>query len=295
MMHLLLAVSEKSPWKGLFGAFHPGIVHFPIALLALAAALELIQILRKRREPSPATTILTYFAAASAVPAALFGFILADYGGAEGRLIDLHQWFGVGATVVSLAAAAAAFKAKSSPGALTALRIGLILGAFLVGTTGYLGGELVFGEGHVLKHVREILGMVPPKAEPHTIPTSEIRKEPLLKPETTTVADKVDFAKDIAPVIKDMCFKCHGGEKVKGKFNLGTKKTAFDQAESGKAILPGKATLSKFYTSMTLAKDDDELMPPIKEKARPTPEQIEKVKKWIEQGADWPDAFEFKK
>jgi hypothetical protein len=47
--------------------------------------------------------------------------------------------------------------------------------------------------------------------------------------------------------------------------------------------------------SLTLEKDNDDLMPPVKEKARPTKEQIERVKKWIEEGAEWPDGFEFKK
>jgi hypothetical protein len=107
-------------------------------------------------------------------------------------------------------------------------------------------------------------------------------------------ADKVDFAKDIAPMIQAACFKCHGGEKVKGKFKLNTKKDAFEGGESGKAILPGKPTISKFYTSL-IDPDEDILMPPPKEKVRPSKDQIEKVRKWIEQGADWPDGFEFKK
>ena len=91
-----------------------------------------------------------------------------------------------------------------------------------------------------------------------------------------------------------MCFKCHGGEKVKGKFKLNTKALAMEGGESGKAINPGKPTLSKFYTSL-IDPDEDILMPPPKEKARPSKEQIERVKKWIEEGADWPEGFEFKK
>jgi uncharacterized membrane protein len=282
MQPLLLALVEKSATKGFLGALHPGIVHFPIALLAVGALLEILQILRKKTGPAGGTQALAWLAAAAAVPATLFGFMLADYEGCEGKLIDLHQWLGVSSTVVALVAAGAAFKAGSSLGALRLLRIALVLGSGLVMATGYIGGELVFGEGHLFKFFSA-------NAAPKT-PEAPDKKEPLLIP----VSAKVDFAKEIAPIIKDMCFRCHGGEKVKGKFKLNTKALAMEGGESGKAILPGKPTLSKFYTSL-MDKDEDVLMPPPKEKVRPSKEQIEKVRLWIEQGADWPDGVEFKK
>src|SRR6185295_6197502 len=166
--------------------------------------------------------------------------------GAEGRLIDLHQWLGVSSTIVALAAAACAFKATRCGGALAGLRIALIVGSGLVLATGYVGGELVFGENHLVKCFDERKPLQTPQA-----PT----------PAPTSAGAKVDFVKEIAPIIKDTCFKCHGGEKVKGKFNLTSKKTAFAEAESGKAILPGKPTLSKFYTSMAADKEADDLMP----------------------------------
>jgi uncharacterized membrane protein len=285
MQPLLLMAAGKSALKGFLGALHPGIVHFPIALLAVGALLEILQILRRKQGPAGGTQALAWLAAAAAVPASLFGFMLADYEGNSDKTTELHQWLGVASTVVALIAAAAAVKASGSTGMLRVMRIALVLGSGLVLATGYIGGELVFGEGHLFKFFSA-------KAEskaPET-PAGD-KKDPLLTP----VSANVDFAKDIAPIIKDMCFKCHGGEKVKGKFNLSSKKTAFEQAESGKAILPRKPELSKFYKSMTLDKADDDLMPPIKEKARPTKEQIEKVRLWIEQGADWPDGVEFKK
>lgn len=289
MMHLLAAAAEKSAAKGFLGALHPGVVHFPIALLGVAAFLEFLQILRRKAEPAPGTTSLAWLAAASAVPASLFGFMLADYEGCEGSLISLHQWTGLASTVVAIVAALCAARAKSSPGAVKGLRLALIIGATLVLAAGYLGGELVFGEGHLLKFFQARVEATPPSD------VGTAGGQAPQKPPTPGTPDKVDFVREIAPIIKDDCFKCHGGEKVKGKFNLGSKKTAFDQAESGKAILPGKPDLSKFYKSMTLGKEDEDLMPPVKEKARPSKEQIERVRKWIEQGADWPDGFEFKK
>ena len=263
MMHLMMA-TEKSALKGLLGAFHPGIVHFPIALLAVGALAEIVQILRKRREPWAGTPLLAYLAAAAAVPASIFGFMLADYGGNEGDMIDLHKWLGIASTVAALAAAGSAIKAKTCFPSLVALRLSLILGAALVGATGYMGGEIVFEKDHILKHIRVLFGIAPKKPDEKVVPP----------PPPTQASDKVDFVRDIAPLIQNACFRCHGGEKVKGKFKLNTKMTAFEGGESGKAINPGKPSLSKLYTSL-IDPDEDVLMPPPKEKVRPSREQIE--------------------
>jgi uncharacterized membrane protein len=306
MTHLAIALAAdgKSPWTWLFGALHPGTVHFPIALLVVAAFLEALQILRKKPEAAPGTPVLAYLAAASAVPAAFFGFQLAAHGGNEGDLINLHKWFGIGSTVVALIAAIGAWKSKSSRAWLRTMRAGLLAAAGLVLVTGYLGGEMTGGEGHILKPLYTILGMSPAHAEDQkganvSDTTPPDKKDPPLlpskDPKDPPAAGKVDFAKEIAPIIRDMCFRCHGGEKVKGKFKLNTKALAMAGGDSGKEILPGKGSLSKFYTSMALPLDDDDVMPPKKEKPRPSKEQIDRVLKWIDQGAEWPDGYEFKK
>jgi len=286
MMHLLIAAADKSPMTGFFGKLHPGVVHFPIALLAVAALFEIVQILRKRLEPAGGTLPLVGLAALSAVAASLFGWALEVYEGVEGDTFTLHKWVGIGATAVAVVAALLAFKARTSRGALSGMRLMLVLGSALVLGTGYLGGELVFGKNHIFS-VFNIKAPPPPPPPPKAEEISA--SKPLLTP-----SPKVSFEKEIAPVIKDMCFKCHGGEKVKGKFKMNTKALAFEGGESGKAILPGKSSISKFYTSL-VDPDEDIVMPPPKEKARPSKEQIERVKLWIEQGAEWPDGFEFKK
>lgn len=280
-----VADAGKSPWLGVFGNLHPAVVHFPIALLSVAALFEAVQVLKKRPEPMPGTRPLTALAAVSAVFASLFGWFLEEYSGTEGKTFDLHKWIGLAATGVAVAAALLSIKATCCKGSLIALRLALFAGAAMVGATGYLGGELVFGENHILHPLSK-----KPDAKPPDNGTPTSNPPPLLTP-----SGKVHFEKEIAPIVRDMCFKCHGGEKVKGKFKLNTKEDAFGQAASGKAIIPMKPTISKFYTSLIADPESDEYMPPPKEKARPSKEQIELVKKWIEQGADWPDGYEFKK
>jgi len=294
MMNLLIAsAAEKSALKWFLGALHPGIVHFPIGLLSAAAFFELIQILRKKAETHPATIPLIALSALTSIPAVLFGFMLADHGGNEGGTVELHKWLGIAAGGAAFVAVACAAKSKSSRGVLTILRLATLLGAALVMGAGYFGGEMTMNEGHILRPLKALLGIAEPKTEDAKKPPTVDVKQPDTKEPLQTPA-KISFEKEIAPVIKDMCFKCHGGEKVKGKFKLNTKALAMEGGESGKAILPGKPEISKFYTSLVDG-DEDVVMPPPKEKARPTKEQIEKVKLWILQGADWPDGVEFKK
>ena len=75
---------------------------------------------------------------------------------------------------------------------------------------------------------------------------------------------KVDFNRDIRPILSDHCYACHGPDenKRKGGLRLDRQAEAFKTLKSGnRAIVPGdleKSTLVKRLTSH----DPDELMPP---------------------------------
>ena len=73
--------------------------------------------------------------------------------------------------------------------------------------------------------------------------------------------DKVDFTKEIMPVLRDNCLKCHGPEKQKSKYRMDTKAEAFKGGKSGKvAVTPGKADESELIHRLLLPKDNDELL-----------------------------------
>src|SRR5438309_7748272 len=98
---------------------------------------------------------------------------------------------------------------------------------------------------------------------------------------------KVDFVRDIQPIFKASCLKCHGPEKRKGQFRLDSKSLAMKGGVAGKAILPGKGAESPLVR-MLLLTDPDERMP---RKADPLAKaQIDLLRAWIDQGAVWPDA-----
>jgi hypothetical protein len=101
--------------------------------------------------------------------------------------------------------------------------------------------------------------------------------------------DKVDFAKSIQPVFEKRCIECHGPKKVKAELRLDTKEAALKGGESGQTIVVGKAGESALFKRVSLPEGHDDIMPP---KGDPlTKEEIELLKKWIDEGANWPDGL----
>ncbi|MEI6232327.1 MAG: PSD1 and planctomycete cytochrome C domain-containing protein [Planctomycetota bacterium] len=106
--------------------------------------------------------------------------------------------------------------------------------------------------------------------------------------------NKIDFNRDIRPILSDTCFTCHGPDeaKRKSKLRLDERDSALKPAKSGaKAIVPGKSVESELLKRIT-SKDDDERMPPGVGK-KLTPEQVELFKQWIDQGAEFQGHWAF--
>lgn len=103
-----------------------------------------------------------------------------------------------------------------------------------------------------------------------------------------TAADgKVDFAKDIHPILEQQCVKCHGVEKQKGKLRLDTREAALKGGKGGPALVPGDSAKSDLFHRVTLPKSDDDFMP---SEGEPLPKaQLDLIKKWIDEGAVWPE------
>ncbi len=101
-------------------------------------------------------------------------------------------------------------------------------------------------------------------------------------------AQQVDFSKEILPVLKANCFKCHGEKKAKSKLRLHTLADVLKGGKNGGVIAPGKSAESLLIKRISLGKDDDDIMPP--EGGPLEPSQIEALKRWIDQGAKWAEA-----
>lgn len=117
-------------------------------------------------------------------------------------------------------------------------------------------------------------------------------------------APKVDFVKDVLPIFKASCLKCHALDAAKPKkkaaagLRLDDKDAALKGGRSGVALVPGKAEDSLLYkllkgpVDVTVDGKDDTVdpMPKVKrgEKWKPLPdEQVATIKRWIDEGAAW--------
>src|SRR5215831_7812233 len=97
---------------------------------------------------------------------------------------------------------------------------------------------------------------------------------------------KIDFVKDIQPILKAHCYECHSAEKDLASLRLDTKEAAFKGGDSGKVIIPGKSKDSLLIQRIT-GSEGGLRMPP----GKPLSEaEIELIRKWIDEGASWPDS-----
>jgi hypothetical protein len=96
------------------------------------------------------------------------------------------------------------------------------------------------------------------------------------------------YASDIKPIFEKSCVKCHSGEKAKGKLHLDSLEGAVKGGKEGPDIVPGKGGQSKLVYAVAQVGDEDDFMPPPKNKANIGPltkEQVGLIRAWIDQGA----------
>lgn len=133
-----------------FGQFHPAIVHFPVALLMVAAVLEVCFLFSRKVGMQQAAVWNLHLGAAGAVVAAAMGWALAETMSVEPELRSTllwHRWLGVGTAAFGTVAVVAWHVQRRVPsrGFLLLYRLVLILGAAAVALAGHTGGTLVYG------------------------------------------------------------------------------------------------------------------------------------------------------
>jgi hypothetical protein len=97
-------------------------------------------------------------------------------------------------------------------------------------------------------------------------------------------AKKVDYNRDIRPVLSDNCFYCHGPDQNhrKAKLRLDVREDAI----AAKAFIPGKPDQSELVKRI-FTKDPDDLMPPPDSHKKLTAAQKDLFKRWIAEGAEY--------
>jgi hypothetical protein len=96
---------------------------------------------------------------------------------------------------------------------------------------------------------------------------------------------KVDFNRDIRPLLSDKCFSCHGPDEKarKSELRLDLEREVFEVSQ---VVVRGKPAESELIARI-LSDDLDERMPPPKSNKSLTDEQKQLLRRWVEQGARW--------
>jgi hypothetical protein len=103
----------------------------------------------------------------------------------------------------------------------------------------------------------------------------------------------VSFESEVRPIFEKHCIECHGPKKQKSDFRLDDREVALHGGESHTPnIVPGKPTESPLLRFVT-TDDRDTRMPPKGD--RLTAAELDTLKRWITDGAIWPESASLKK
>ena len=103
-----------------------------------------------------------------------------------------------------------------------------------------------------------------------------------------TAAKPVDFDREIRPILSDTCFACHGPDEKQrmAKLRLDTKDGLFEDRGTHKLVVSGDLASSLLYQRIS-APDKAKRMPPPYAQRHLTDQQVDLIRRWIEQGAKW--------
>lgn len=118
------------------------------------------------------------------------------------------------------------------------------------------------------------------------LPSTTGRAADAISIEVLTRSKPVDFATEVAPILRANCIACHHAKKTSGGLNLESPATISKGGEQGPAVVAGKSSESLLLK--VAAHQQESIMPPPDNLvgAKPlTPAQLGLLKLWIDQGA----------
>ena len=105
----------------------------------------------------------------------------------------------------------------------------------------------------------------------------------LVLPRAATI--KINYDRDIHPILEQSCLRCHGGQKPRSHFRLDYPASALAGGDANtNDIVPGNSRASLLIAYVARQVPDME-MPPVGRGEPLTPLQIGLLRAWIDQGA----------
>jgi uncharacterized membrane protein len=135
------------------GRFHPVSTHFPVALMFVAVLAEGFAWRTKREFWLQTVRFLVIIGALGAVVAAGLGWVnasFASYVGSSAAILKWHRWLGTFTAVWTTVCAGLVVISECREGSAERRRFrgALLLGAAMVGISGFLGSALIYGLDH---------------------------------------------------------------------------------------------------------------------------------------------------
>jgi mono/diheme cytochrome c family protein len=105
----------------------------------------------------------------------------------------------------------------------------------------------------------------------------------------------VDFQRQVRPILADNCFQCHGPDSRtrQAKLRLDIRDSAFAARPSGTPIVPGDPNNSLLYQRIGHESAARRMPPPRLTKKTLSADQIDVLRRWIEEGASWDQHWSF--
>ena len=102
--------------------------------------------------------------------------------------------------------------------------------------------------------------------------------------------EQVDYVRDVQPILEAFCYECHGEDRSlrEADLRLDIREMAFKDLGGFPNIAPGDPDDSELYIRVS-SEFLEMRMPPYEAGTQLTEEQIETIRLWILQGAEWPE------
>ena len=259
------------------GRFHPILVHFPIAFLLLAGALELLALRRRTGPPWLAARFpLLVVGAMAAAVAASAGYLLGRSGGYGGPIFERHLQLGVIVAIGALLTAIAAWRRQRTGSGDAPVRAGLALTLAVLTIAGHLGATLTHGEGYLTEFapapLRTLIAAVSgaPAAAAFTGP---VERAPV-------------YSTLVRPVLQRHCVSCHAAGAPRGGLVLDTPEAILKGGDHGPVVTPGRALASELVRRVWLPADHQDAMPPRGQRPLPAAD-AGLLRWWIDSGASF--------
>jgi hypothetical protein len=244
------------------GRLHPLILHFPIVLGILLAAVWFTRSWLDLQSFDKVFDLLFRWSICFALLSALLGLFLSREGGYDDDLIFKHKYLSV-AYAFSLYVIFWFYQAQLK-GSIISVSMLMALGLMVLGT--HYGSELTHGKGFLL--------------------------QPIFKGrlDQDSLTNQTYYRVAIEPVFRTKCFSCHNPQKKKGDLDMTSLAKLLEGGKEGPIWKPGDAGNSLILQNIHLAIDEKKHMPP-NGKVQLTSDEIILLTYWINAGANTDSLF----